>query len=273
MNKIAFLFLIALMYWSCNHNNDEIIIDGDWYKPTPKTTFDWDLRSDIPSTTTYDAEVVDLDAFETDAALITQLHAQGKKVIAYLSVGSVEDWRDDAGFFPANVVGNEYPGWEGERFLDIGNYEAFASIMKARFDMIQEKGFDGIEPDNIDLNSWTTQELGFSISDNDVINYCKWLSNQAHERNLSIGQKNASDLAEDLVDRFDWILLEDAFFENFQEDAQIYIEKNKAVFAVEYTDNMSVSTFQNTVCPLAQTIQYTAILKNRDLDDYVEKCN
>jgi len=92
-------------------------------------------------------------------------------------------------------------------------------------------------------------------------------------RGLSIGQKNATDLAEQLVDTFDWILLEDAFNDNIQEEAKIYITNNKAVFATEYTDEMSSSHFESTVCPTAKTLKFTAILKHRELDGFIEVCN
>jgi endo-alpha-1,4-polygalactosaminidase (GH114 family) len=273
MHKVQLILLILSFITLSCENESPVTSEGDWYKPTPQTTFDWDLRGPVPDGTNYQASIVDIDAFENNADFVAGLQAQGKKVFAYVSVGSVEDWRPDAADFPANVVGNDYPGWSGEKFLDISNLDALKPIMRARFDMIKEKGFDGIEPDNIDLNSWTTAELGFEITDEDIITYCHWLAEEAHQRGLSIGQKNASDLSEELVNDFDWILLEDAFFYGFQDEAATYIQHNKAVFATEYTDEMNSTMFQTTVCPQAASLQYTAILKNRDLDAYIETCN
>ncbi len=270
--KLYALLFLSIFAWSCA-DEAPVSTEGNWYKPTPMTTFDWDLRGPIPAGTTYQSSIVDIDAFENDASFVASLQAQGKKVFAYVSVGSVEDWRPDAGDFPNTVIGNDYPGWSGEKFLDIHNFELLKPIMRARFDMIKQKGFDGIEPDNIDLNSWTTAELGFEITDADVINYSHWLAQEAHQRGLSIGQKNASDLSDDLVDTFDWILLEDAFAYGFQNEAATYISHNKAVFATEYTDETTSSQFQTNVCPSAATLQYTAILKNRDLDGFIETCN
>jgi uncharacterized protein (TIGR01370 family) len=268
-NFLAIAILIITSF-SCKKEEET---EKQWYKPTPQTTFDWDLRSDIPADFTYTATVIDIDAFENSKDFITDLHAQGKKVIAYVSVGSWEDWRPDKNDFPAEIIGNEYPDWEGEKFLDIRNIDALAPIMRARLDLIKEKGFDGVEPDNIDLNSWTSEELGFEITDADVIAYSKWLATEAHQRGLSIGQKNATDLADQLVTTFDWILLEDAFYEDFQDDAKVYITHNKAVFATEYTDNTSPITFQQVVCPKAQAIRFSAILKHRDLDAFIDVCD
>ncbi|HHB52800.1 MAG TPA: endo alpha-1,4 polygalactosaminidase [Saprospiraceae bacterium] len=272
MFKLHLLLIIAsLSVLSCE--NEAVTPDRIWYRPTPQTTFDWDLRGPVPNGTTYQSEIVDIDAFENEADFVASLHTQGKKVFAYISVGSLEDWRPDADDFPSEIIGNDYPGWSGEKFLNIHNIEALKPLMRARFDMIQAKGFDGIEPDNIDLNSWTIAELGFEITDEDVINYAQWLAEEAHQRGLLIGQKNATDLADDLVSSFDWILLEDAFYYGFQNEASIYIQHNKAVFATEYTDEMNSTTFQTSVCPLASSLQFTAILKNRDLDAFIETCN
>jgi endo-alpha-1,4-polygalactosaminidase (GH114 family) len=266
-----FLFVILNLNYSCKKENDDL--DNQWYKPTPETTFDWDLRSDIPETFSYNATIVDIDAFDNTKNFVTHLHTQGKKVIAYVSVGSWENWRADKDDFPSSIIGNNYPDWDGEKFLDIRNIDALAPIMRARLDMIKEKGFDGVEPDNIDLNSWTIDELGFEISDADVIKYSKWLANEAHLRGLSIGQKNATDLAIQLVDTFDWILLEDAFYYNFQDEAKIYITKNKAVFATEYTDNTNALKFNQVICPESKNMRFTALLKHRELDAYIEICN
>lgn len=272
MTFIRFVsFLFILSFFSCGEE-DSSPEETNWYTPTPETTFDWDLRDDIPSDKTYSATVIDIDAFENSAEFVAGLQAAGKKVIGYISVGSIEDWRPDIADFPTEIIGNNYPGWDGEKFLDISNIDALAPIMRARLDMIKEKGFDGIEPDNMDLHSWTTAELGFEITETDVINYSIWLAEEAHNRGLSIGQKNASDLSEQLANTFDWILLEDPFFYDYQEEAQTYITHNKAVFATEYTDNTSSETFTTTVCPLASTLRYTAILKHRELDGFIEVC-
>jgi hypothetical protein len=48
------------------------------------------------------------------------------------------------------VIGNDYEGWPGEKWLDIRQIDQLAPIMRARLDACRAKGFDGIEPDNID---------------------------------------------------------------------------------------------------------------------------
>lgn len=50
---------------------------------------------------------------------IDELHEKGKWVSCYISVGTVESWREDAGVFPSEAVGESPDGWTGESFLDI----------------------------------------------------------------------------------------------------------------------------------------------------------
>ncbi len=268
-NKLLFPILFIFLV-SCQSSDVDIPQNQNIIKFIPQTTFDWDLRSDLPIGSQYTAEVIDIDAFDNSAELVTELHSQGKKVIAYISVGSVENWRSDAADFPTSIIGNNYDGWDGEKFLDIRRIDVLAPIMRARLDMIKAKGFDAVEPDNMDSY---TNNTGFNITEQDVINYCKWLADEAHSRGLSIGQKNATELSDELVDSFDWILLEDAFADDFQEEAKIYITKNKAVFTTEYTDRMNENDFLNTVCSQASNLKYTAILKERELNNFVITCN
>lgn len=56
-----------------------------------------------------------------------------------------------AGEFPAEVLGSDYDGWPGERWLDIRRIDLLAPIMLARLDMCTAKGFDCVEPDNIEI--------------------------------------------------------------------------------------------------------------------------
>ncbi len=267
MQKSTSLIACLLLFFACKKEElsdpfTPLPVADNWYVPDTDLSFDWRLDN-VDSNTSFSAEVVDLDAFTTTKETIDELHAQGKKVFAYLSVGTVEDWRPDAGDFPPSVVGKKYHGWQGERWLDIRKTSELQNVMTARFDRIKAKGFDGIEPDNID--GYEYPNPGFKLTEANAISYCEWLINQAHARGLSIGQKNATGLATQLVDAFDWILLEDAFVDDFYREADIYVERGKAVFMVEYLDKMNPQKFTSEVCPTAQQKGYIAILKDRDL--------
>ena len=229
--------------------------------PTPGTSWQWQLE-ELPVDSSLDVAVYDIDPFDNGIDVVSELHEAGKKVICYISAGSWEEWRPDAGDFPASVVGNAYDGWEGERWLDIRKIDELAPIMEARLDLCQARGFDAVEPDNID---GYTNETGFPITYEDQLEYNIWLAGEAHERGLSIGLKNDSVQALELVVHFDWAITEDCFAEGWCEEMSVFISAGKAVFAAEYTDT-GITT--EDFCPEAESLSFDAILKHRDLDRY-----
>ena len=141
--------------------------------------------------------------------------------------------------------------------------------MRARLDQCQAKGFDGVEPDNIDAY---TNDTGFPLSYQDQLDYNIWLADEAHTRGLSIGLKNDGDQVADLLPHFDWALTEDCFADAWCEQMQPFITAGKAVFAAEYTDQMTAGQFASQVCPQAATLSFGAILKDRDLDAWRQAC-
>lgn len=183
-----------------------------------------------------------------------------------MSVGSWENWRPDAGVFPESVIGKKYEDWPGENWLDIRQIDLLAPILRARFDECKARGFDGIEPDNMDAY---TNNTGFPLTYEDQLRFNLWLAEEAHSRGLSIGMKNDPDQVADLLPRYDWALTEDCFAEGWCEQMLPFIDAGKPVFAAEYTD-MDMNL--DEICPQASEWNFSVILKNRDLDAFMESC-
>jgi endo-alpha-1,4-polygalactosaminidase (GH114 family) len=240
-----------------------IIGDSHW-QPTPGASWQWQLGGEIDSS--FDVDMYDIDLFETDKSTVQELKDQGYAVICYISVGSWEDWRPDAEQFPSEVLGKNYTGWPGEKWLDIRQIDTLAPILRARLDLCAAKGFDGVEPDNIDAY---TNKTGFPLSYEDQITFNIWLAQEAHARGLSIGLKNDSEQARELLPYFDWALTEDCFEGGWCEEMLPFIQAGKPVFAAEYTDTgISLSDF----CSKADEMAISAILKNRELDSFRKAC-
>jgi hypothetical protein len=206
---------------------------GTWWRPQPGESFQWQLIGELDLTV--DADIFDVDLFETSTEEIHALHDAGRKVICYISVGTWEDFRLDADGFPPEVIGRSTTGWPGEHWLDIRRFELFAPVIASRLDLAAEKCCDGIEPDNMDGYD---SETGFAISREDQTAYLRWLSEQAHHRGLSIGVKNSPELADDLAGIFDWALLEECTLDGWCAAFQSFIHQDKAVFQVAYTDQV-----------------------------------
>jgi uncharacterized protein (TIGR01370 family) len=93
------------------------------------------------------------DAAGDDAAARARLaaaRATGALVIAYLSVGTVEDWRPYAPEVAPEWTLGPMPGWEGERFADV-RADGWRRIMVREAAALQARGFDGLFLDNLDV--------------------------------------------------------------------------------------------------------------------------
>lgn len=238
--------------------------DGQVWQPSPGDTFQVQFSDEFDPSV--EADIYDLDLFDTDTAIIAELHARGARVLCYISVGSWEEWRPDADDFPPEIIGNKYEGWAGERWLDIRRFDLLAPIMLARLDLCLEKGFDGVEPDNIQVHD---NDSGFPITPADQQAYAIWLAGEAHARGLAIGLKNAPDMVAELLPCYDYALIEDCSVYGFCADYAPFIAAGKPVFAIEYTD-MDIDF--PAACAAARPIGLTMLLKHRDLDAYRETC-
>jgi len=237
------------------------------WQPQPGVSWQWDLSDQRPSSTV-SAIVYDVDLY-TDQSVLDELKGRGVRLICYISVGSWEEWRPDANQFPAEVLGNNYEGWPGERWLDIRQIDKLAPIMQARFDLCARKGFDAIEPDNMEVSS---NDSGFPITVEDERRYALWLVEQAHQRRLAIGMKNTAHLVKSLLPYFEFILTEDCFAQGWCAQARPFIEHGKAVLAAEYRNEWTEAQFKAKVCPQATAWHFSAILKNRSLDAWRVTC-
>jgi hypothetical protein len=202
---------------------------GRWL-PGPTTgPWQWQLQGKID--TSYPACVYETDGFETSKATVAKLHAEGAKVICYLDVGSWEEYRPDASKFPKAVLGNVYEGFPEERWLDIRKFRQFAPIMEKRIAMCAHKGFDAVEPDNI--AGWENK-TGFPLTRADQRRYNIWIAGQVHKQGMSVALKNDPRQAAELLDYFDFAVVEECF--QYEECSFFapFINAGKAVFEAEY---------------------------------------
>jgi hypothetical protein len=237
--------------------------DNSWWKPGLGLTWQWQIGSALDFELQVDVWDIDLGVHKS---VVDKLHSLDSKVICYISVGSHENWRTDADLFPNEVLGKKYEGWSGERWLDIRRIDLLAPIMLARLDDCAAKGFDGVEPDNMEIY---TNDTGFPLTYDDQLQYALWLAEEAHKRGLAIGQKNAPDQTKDLVQVFDFAITEDAFYYGWAEEMLPYIQAGKPVFAAEYTD-MPGNFFD--FCQKSNELGFSTILKHRDLDGWLQTC-
>ncbi|MQC26681.1 MAG: endo alpha-1,4 polygalactosaminidase [Chloroflexi bacterium] len=244
-----------------NATNDA---EGWW---TPEPGLSWQIQFTEELYTSYDVDVYFLDLFDTAAEVVAFLHQEDRRAVCYISAGTWEDWRADAGEFPDALLGDAYPEWEGERWLDIRELDALGPLMEARLDLCAAKGFDGVDADNVD--GWTN-ETGFDLSRADALAYTRRLAEQAHARGLGIGLKNAPELAEALAGTFDWMLVESCFAQGWCADTAPFSAAGKAVLAIEYVEE---DVDFGAVCEEAVELGISSILKELELGAWVEFCD
>lgn len=235
------------------------VTDGIWYRPKPMVTWQWQLSGTV--NTTYNVQIYDIDLFDTSTQQIQSLRDAGKKVICYFSAGSYEEWRTDAAQFDQDDLGKSLDGWPGERWLDIRS-ENVHQIMRARLDLAQQKGCDGVEPDNMDGYA---NDSGFSLSARQQKAYNRFIANEAHTRSLSVGLKNDLDQIVELVDYYDFSVNEECFAYSECDLLTPFIEKDKAVLNAEYAQ-VYVSDHQS-LCTQANQLKFSTLVLPLELDD------
>jgi hypothetical protein len=139
-----------------------------WHPPL-NTSWQWQLSTPVDEKV--NVQMYDIDMFDNDASVVASLHKKGRNVVCYIDVGTWENWRPDAKKFPKSVLGEPVSGWPGERWLDIRRIDILGPIMRARMDLCQAKGFDGMEPDNVD---GYTNDSGFPLTYDDQISAAPW---------------------------------------------------------------------------------------------------
>ncbi|MCK4493572.1 MAG: endo alpha-1,4 polygalactosaminidase [Methylococcales bacterium] len=234
---------------------------GTWWKPT--SGLHWQFQYAGTMDYSIPVDIFNLDLFDTPAADIAALKAQGKKVVCYFSAGSIEDWRTDVNQFQDSVIGNDYEGWVGEKWLDIRNHDVLLPIMQARIELAAQKGCDAVDPDNINGYENNT---GFPLSYADQIRYNKALADLAHQANLAIGLKNDLNQITDLLNYFDFAINESCYDYNECHLLSPFIAVNKPVISINY------ELHNNGFCTKMAELNMDGIKKNLNLDAWLQNC-
>jgi len=222
------------------------------------STWTWQLQGELD--TSVDADVYDIDLFDTSPDAIGDLRAEGRLVICYFSAGSYEAWRPDAEGFAESDLGAPLDGFEDERWLDVRS-ETVRAVIVDRLDRAVDAGCDGVEPDNVDGD---TNDTGFDLTAEDARDFNRFVSAAAHDRELLVGLKNADLHVDALVDHFDFAVNEQCH--EFDECGafQPFIEQGKPVFNAEYAREYVDDSAR--LCDEARRRNFRTLVLPLDLD-------
>lgn len=203
----------------------------------------------------YDVDLYATNGVTLNSADVAAIHATGAHAVCYVDAGTWEDFRPDAGEYPASVKGLP-DGWPGERWLDIRATGILLPIINARVAKCAAAGFDAVDFDNVDGYQ---NDTGFRLTAAEQLTFNEDLAAMAHEHGLSAGLKNDTDQLSQLEGTFDFAINEQCA--QYQEcDAYDgWTAAGKAVVEVEY--HLRPARF----CPSADLHGRDAIEKGRAL--------
>jgi hypothetical protein len=224
-------------------------------------SWQWQLTGTLDLTV--EADVYDLDAFTTTAEQVALVRGRGRHAICYVNAGAYEDFRPDHDRFPDSLLGEPLDGWHGERWLDIRAWDELRPILADRFAMCRAKGFDAVEPDNIDGYA---NDSGFPLTASDQLTFNRRVAALAHQTGLAVGLKNDVEQAADLVAVMDFAVNEECARYRECDRLSVFIRAGKPVFHVEY--DLPVTAF----CPVTQPLRFASLHKRLDLDAWRQTC-
>jgi Glycoside-hydrolase family GH114 len=112
------------------------------------------------------------------------------------------------------------------------------------------------------------------------IDYVNFLAEEAHARDMSIGLKNANQIIDSVIDNMQWSVNEQCVQYIECDEFTPITDANKPVFHIEYpkgddtnnADNVT-SAQKQTTCVFEGSEKFSTVIKNIDLDNWVEFCS
>lgn len=229
-------------------------------RPPAHASWQWQLDGRLDARV--EARIYDVDGFDTSRATVARLHRAGRYVVCYVDVGTWESWRPDAARFPRALLGAPN-GWPGERWLDVRRIDRLAPLLRARLARCRAKGFDAVEPDNVDGYA---NGSGFPLTAAEQLRFDRWVARAVHAERLAVALKNDLEQAPALAPSFDFAVLEQCFQYRECVQARPFLRAGKAVLDAEYA--LAPSAF----CAQARRLGISAIRKRPGLGAWREPC-
>lgn len=178
----------------------------------------------------YDVDLYAGDGVTLNSAAVAAIHQQGDHAVCYVDAGTWENWRPDAGAYPASVLGLSN-GWPGERWVDIRATSVLLPIIEARVAKCVSAGFDAVDFDNVD---GYTNDTGFPLTAADQLAFDTDLAAIAHGDGLSVALKNDLGQLSQLQGLFDFAVNEQCAQYNECNAYASWTSAGKAVIEIEY---------------------------------------
>jgi len=235
----------------------------------------------------FDVAVVDSDDSKLSKDNIINLHSQNKALIAYLSIGEAENYRNywQKDWKPGNPIflDKENPNWKGNFKVKYW-YSDWQKIVFDSLSKIIDKGYNGIYLDIVDAYDYF-DDKGYADSRLHMVNFVIAISNYAKNQNRGflIVPQNAEELIVEngYLDAIDGVGRESLWFlcDSLQDKDELaislgylnqIIEANKFVFAINYCQKEE--NIENFIT-LAQKYGFIPYIGSRELDSTEDTVN
>lgn len=155
------------------------------------------------------------------------------------------------------------PDWPGEYLLDTSTAAkrtALLTIIGPWLDGCARKGFDAVEPDNLD--SWTRRGASGVLTRSGNVGFARLLVHRAHTDGLAIAQKNTPQLRSTGRSSigFDFAVAEEC--EVYGECGRYTTAYGRSVIEIEYTDNGRAAYAHSC---RSRSGKHSIILRDRDV--------
>jgi hypothetical protein len=220
----------------------------------PAASVRWFTKLDGPVDVDTDAELFYLDAEQQDANDLAALHAAGRHYLCYLSGGSLEGFRNDAGDFPDSAVGNSLADFPREHWLDVRD-ATVRQLMARRVQALAASGCDGVPPSSLAVHAADT---GFDLTLSDALDYARWLAERIHAAGMSAGLSGPSELTGELWPTFDFGLAIGCLTTTQCSEYAVFGPAHKPVLHVEVGDAGSAPA----LCKSAQMLGFDALVSD-----------
>ena len=220
----------------------------------PPSGASWQIQYTGPLTTA-GARIVNIDGADSSGDVVSQIRSGGGYAVCYFNAGAFEAWRSDASRYPPQLLGRSMAGWPRERWVDIRRLDELMPILEQRMDLCRSKGFQAIDPDNVD--GWA-HDTGFELTRTDSVRLVRALAQAAHARGLAIGLKNSIEIIGDVVDTVDFAVNEQCIAHGECAAYLPFLDRGKAVLHVEYEGS------EETVCA-ARPDGFSTVIKDQAL--------
>ena len=263
MKKLLLLLLAPLALVGCK-NNDK----GEEFHGNDYGAFLGRGDNEVSGFNQYKYVSVELDEFTHTN--IERLSSHGTNFLAYLNVGSLENYRDYYDEYESFTF-KDYDNWPDERWMDVTNQD-WQDLMVGLAQGFKNEGAFGVYMDNVDV---------YSIAKEDNMNYqafgaaIKSIISRVNALGLKVLVNGGAEYFDDMNDAQDDVFdsvwayhqeevfsLIDDYDENvfttqededktyYQEIASMMKEKGKEVFFIEYTTDNSLKNTIKNYCDL-----------------------